>query len=244
MNVSKYAEKQQSTVNAKTNRCLLPVTLLTSFAWTSEFLAKVDAWFWNIKKNFCHLQLTHVVNKGDGDSNRQQPKKRHTKYHVFVVSTALDDDLASRTSADTAMKKIGCRILGLDGLRLDSCKGLYVKDKHEDTTVRMVETVAIDHDSTKYFLQKTQFKIKSYEREIIGKTWPIYKDNNKSKIKPLHYIKLAHQLSFRNINLKLDHNTAGKWFIHSPTHLKENQLLNVKHSWFSWVNYEKRRSMV
>ena len=32
---------------------------------------------------------------------------------------------------------------------------------------------------------------------------------------PVYYVKFKHQLSFRNMNLKLDHNTAGKWFIHN-----------------------------
>ena len=50
------------------------------------------------------------------------------------------------------------------------------------------------------------------------------------------YVKLTHQLSFRNINLKLDHHTAVKWFIHDPKHRKENRLLSLKHSWWlSWV---------
>ena len=56
----------------------------------------------------------------------------------------------------------------------------------------------------------------------------MYKDNNKilTSIEiPLHYVKLTHQLSFRNINLKLDNRTRGKWFIHSPKHHEENQLL-------------------
>ena len=30
------------------------------------------------------------------------------------------------------------------------------------------------------------------------------------------------------MNLKLDHHTRGKWFIHGPKHRKENQLLSLK----------------
>ena len=61
------------------------------------------------------------------------------------------------------------------------------------------------------------------------------KVKHQSKI-PLHYGKLSHQLSFKNINLKLDHHTGGKWFIHDPEHHKGNQLLSMKHScWLSWV---------
>ena len=36
-----------------------------------------------------------------------------------------------------------------------------------------------------------------------------------------------HQLLLRNLNLKLDHHTGGKRFIHGPKHRKENQLLNL-----------------
>ena len=42
------------------------------------------------------------------------------------------------------------------------------------------------------------------------------KENNQWKI-PLHYIKLTHQLSLRNIKLKwVDLRTGSKWFNHAP----------------------------
>ena len=53
---------------------------------------------------------------------------------------------------------------------------------------------------------------------------------NKNQQKQPPYVKLAHQPSFRNVNLKLDHHTGGKWFIHGPKHRKENKLLSLKHS--------------
>ena len=30
----------------------------------------------------------------------------------------------------------------------------------------------------------------------------------------LHYIKFTHLLSFRNLNLRMEHYTGGPWFIH------------------------------
>ena len=33
---------------------------------------------------------------------------------------------------------------------------------------------------------------------------------------PLHHIKLSHQLTSKNLNLKVDHHARGKWFIHGP----------------------------
>ena len=42
-----------------------------------------------------------------------------------------------------------------------------------------------------------------------------------SKI-PLHHIKSMHQLSFRNINLQVYHQTEDKWFISGPKLGKEN----------------------
>ena len=44
---------------------------------------------------------------------------------------------------------------------------------------------------------------------------------------PLHYIKLTHQHSYRNINLKSDHTTVGKRVIHGHKHRKEIQLLSL-----------------
>ena len=43
----------------------------------------------------------------------------------------------------------------------------------------------------------------------------MYTDNDIKK-NFLHYVKLKHQLSFRNKNLKVDHHTRGKWFIYGP----------------------------
>ena len=41
----------------------------------------------------------------------------------------------------------------------------------------------------------------------------------------------------KNLNLKLDHHTGGKWFIHNPKDHKENQLLGLEHHlcWLSLV---------
>ena len=44
---------------------------------------------------------------------------------------------------------------------------------------------------------------------------------------PLYHIKLSHQVTIKNLNLKVDHHTGDKWFIHSPKHSKENQLLRL-----------------
>ena len=42
-------------------------------------------------------------------------------------------------------------------------------------------------------------------------TWVIHKDKNK----------FTHQLSMGKLNLKVNHHTGGRWFIHGPTHCKE-----------------------
>ena len=34
-------------------------------------------------------------------------------------------------------------------------------------------------------------------------------------------MKLTHQLTIKNLNLKVDHHREGKWFIHGPKHRKE-----------------------
>ena len=39
--------------------------------------------------------------------------------------------------------------------------------------------------------------------------------------------KCARQLSFKMINLKVDHGTGGKWFVHGTKHREENQLVLV-----------------
>ena len=46
---------------------------------------------------------------------------------------------------------------------------------------------------------------------------------------PLHYTKLAHQISFENINLKVDPHTGGSVVIFVPKHREENQLLNMEY---------------
>ena len=49
-------------------------------------------------------------------------------------------------------------------------------------------------------------------------------------------IKLLYQLTIKSLNLKVDHHTGGKWFIHGPKHRKENQLLSMEHPcWLSLV---------
>ena len=54
-------------------------------------------------------------------------------------------------------------------------------------------------------------------------------EENIQKNIPGHYIKLTHQLSFRNLHLKVEHQTGSKGFIHGPKHHKENQLLPLEH---------------
>ena len=58
---------------------------------------------------------------------------------------------------------------------------------------------------------------------MIGETWVEYKDINKSQKIVFHHITLTRKLVLRNITLKMDHHTGGKWFIHSPKHCKKNQ---------------------
>ena len=55
---------------------------------------------------------------------------------------------------------------------------------------------------------------------------------------PLHYTKRTDQLSYRNLNLKVDHQTDGKLFIYGPKHHQENQFLSLEHScWLSLIEY-------
>ena len=81
---------------------------------------------------------------------------------------------------------------------------------------------------------KSYFKVKSFKmknnRQNLGyvkKTWK--KKCNKSIENPLHLIKMTHQLSFRNINIKVAHHAEWGWFIYSPKHHKDNQLLLLSH---------------
>ena len=55
-------------------------------------------------------------------------------------------------------------------------------------------------------------------------------NNSKNPIQTiLYYAKLTHQLLSMNINIKVDHYTGGKLFIHGPKHRK-NQVASLKHS--------------
>ena len=47
---------------------------------------------------------------------------------------------------------------------------------------------------------------------------------------PLHYTKFSNQLLFQNINLRYDHLTKAKRFIHGIKHHKKYQLLSLEHS--------------
>ena len=49
------------------------------------------------------------------------------------------------------------------------------------------------------------------------------KRQQKQKKIPVHYAKRTHKISFRNINLKVDHQTGGKLSFHGPKHRKDNQ---------------------
>ena len=51
-----------------------------------------------------------------------------------------------------------------------------------------------------------------------------------------YHSKLTYQLSFWNVNRKVDYHAGGKWFIHGPKRRKENHLLSLKHPcWLSLV---------
>ena len=54
------------------------------------------------------------------------------------------------------------------------------------------------------------------------------KPGNKQRT-PFHHTNLTHQRSFKNINLRIDHHTRGKWFIQSLKHRKENLLSGLEH---------------
>ena len=74
--------------------------------------------------------------------------------------------------------------------------------------------------------------------EMKYNSWMMYKDRNKRQNQttfPLYFVKFTHQLWFTNINVNVNHQIAGKWFINAPKYHKENQLLSLKTScWLSW----------
>ena len=57
----------------------------------------------------------------------------------------------------------------------------------------------------------------------MGKTSSVYTDENKGK-KSISNSSPSYQISylcfFRNIHIKVDHHTGGKWFIRKPKHRK------------------------
>ena len=96
----------------------------------------------------------------------------------------------------------------------------------------------MEYDSTKHLeFSKSYVRMKPYEWNNKGNILAMHKDNNISwtlieSTSPLCQICLA--TSVQKINLKLDHHTGGKWFIYSPKHRKENQLLSLKH--YCWLS--------
>ena len=85
----------------------------------------------------------------------------------------------------------------------------------------------MEYDSIMYMYleQKSYSTVQLYERNNNVYIWAMYKDNYKTEYQykiHLHYAKLTHQLSFRKNNLKLDHRTGEKWFIHGPKHRNKN----------------------
>ena len=69
---------------------------------------------------------------------------------------------------------------------------------------------------------KTYFRVKSFERKNNWQNLGIVYNMNtgyKSKEKSFstnNNVKLSHQLIIKNLNLKVNHHTGGKWFIHGP----------------------------
>ena len=62
----------------------------------------------------------------------------------------------------------------------------------------------------------------------------MHTDNNKDLKSIENSSALAHQLSFGNLHLKLDHHTRDNWFMQGPKQRKENKLLSLKHSCWSY----------
>ena len=59
----------------------------------------------------------------------------------------------------------------------------------------------------------------------MAKTSVVYHNMNNSTNSIRHHSsKLTHLLSFKNMDLKMDHHTGGKWLIHSLKHRTKNQL--------------------
>ena len=71
------------------------------------------------------------------------------------------------------------------------------------------------------------------------------KDQHQSKI-PLQYVKRTHWVLFRNINLKLNHHTGDKWFMHGPksTRRISCQVWNTPDDYPEFSLNTYRRSMV
>ena len=61
----------------------------------------------------------------------------------------------------------------------------------------------------------------------LGNIYNMNKGNKSIAKIPLHHIKLSHQMTIKN--LKVDHHTGGRWFIHDSKHRKEDQLLSLEH---------------
>ena len=60
----------------------------------------------------------------------------------------------------------------------------------------------------------------------------MHKHMNKGKKSIKNFLSILQNLHtnchFKNLNLKVDHHTWGKWFIHIPKCCKENQLQSLK----------------
>ena len=66
------------------------------------------------------------------------------------------------------------------------------------------------------------------DRQNLGNVCNMNKSKNKSIEKePLHHIKFSHRPTDKILNLKVDHHTGGKLFIHGQKHHGENQLLSL-----------------
>ena len=75
-------------------------------------------------------------------------------------------------------------------------------------------------------LFKSKIIWKENDRQNLGDV-KICNNNKRQSKMLLHYFKLTYQL-YKNINIKMNHHTRGKWFIHGP---QKNQLLTLEHSY-------------
>ena len=117
-------------------------------------------------------------------------------------------------------------------------------DKSRNTQVKRVETTSIEYDSAKYSYSYFGVEI-IWEENDWWFFLVIYKQNDKAEQQykiPLHYDTLTHQLSFRNINKKVDHHTEASGSSMTPKHHKENQLLSLKHS--CWLSRNKHLHLI